>query len=201
MKRLLLILLLLAPVAGFASIEVHQFQTAAQEALYNEMIAELRCLVCQNQNLADSNSELARDLRGKTYELVMAGSSRDEIIEFMVSRYGDFVLYKPPVKQSTLLLWAGPLLFMLLGLGILFAFLRKKSRRRFQAKPGKRPFVTNHSGFAAEGTPLHRIRTKKNRNNRNRRRRCNMRGPGIDRYQKVALLKKSDQVRRLRLTT
>ncbi len=129
MKRLLLILLLLAPVAGFASIEVHQFQTAAQEALYNEMIAELRCLVCQNQNLADSNSELARDLRGKTYELVMAGSSRDEIIEFMVSRYGDFVLYKPPVKQSTLLLWAGPLLFMLLGLGILFAFLRKKSRQ------------------------------------------------------------------------
>ncbi|EIJ33847.1 cytochrome c-type biogenesis protein [Thiothrix nivea] len=129
MKRLLLILLLLAPVAAFASIEVHQFQTPTQEALYNEMIAELRCLVCQNQNLADSNSELARDLRGKTYELVMAGSSRDEIIEFMVSRYGDFVLYKPPVKQSTLLLWTGPLLFMLLGLGILFAFLRKKSRQ------------------------------------------------------------------------
>jgi cytochrome c-type biogenesis protein CcmH len=132
MKYLLLILLLLAPVVAVASIEVHQFQTSEQEELYNDMIAELRCLVCQNQNLADSNSELARDLRGKTYELVMAGSSRNEIIDFMVSRYGDFVLYKPPIKQTTLLLWAGPLLFLLLGMGILFAFLRKKSRQASQ---------------------------------------------------------------------
>lgn len=129
MKRLLLALMLLLPVVSLASIEVHQFQTPQQEALYDEMIAELRCLVCQNQNLADSNSALAQDLRGKTYELVMAGSSRDEIIDFMVTRYGDFVLYKPPVKQSTLLLWLGPLLFFLLGLGILFAFLRRKSRQ------------------------------------------------------------------------
>lgn len=128
MKRLLLILMLLLPLPALASIEVHQFQTPQQEALYDEMIAELRCLVCQNQNLADSNSALAQDLRGKTYELVMAGSSRDQIIDFMVTRYGDFVLYKPPVRQSTLLLWLGPLLFFLLGLGILFAFLRRKSR-------------------------------------------------------------------------
>lgn len=132
MKCLLLALILLFPVVGLASIEVHQFSTPQQEALYTGLIAELRCLVCQNQNLADSNSALAQDLRGKTYEMVTAGSSRDEIIDFMVTRYGDFVLYKPPVKQSTLLLWLGPLLFFLLGLGILFAFLRRKTRQTSQ---------------------------------------------------------------------
>ncbi|MBU0654271.1 MAG: cytochrome c-type biogenesis protein CcmH [Gammaproteobacteria bacterium] len=124
--------MLLLPLPAPASIEVHQFNTPAQEALYTDLIAELRCLVCQNQNLADSNSELAQDLRGKTYEMVMAGSSHTEIIDFMVTRYGDFVLYNPPVRQSTLLLWLGPLLFLLLGLGILFAFLRRKSRQTSQ---------------------------------------------------------------------
>lgn len=129
MRAFLFAVIWLFASGTMASIEVHTFQTPQQEALYNEMIAELRCLVCQNQNLADSNSALAQDLRGKTYELVMAGSSRDAIIDFMVTRYGDFVLYKPPVKQSTLLLWWGPLLFFLVGLGVLFAFLRGKSRQ------------------------------------------------------------------------
>lgn len=132
MKQLLFILMLLLSPSGMASIEVHHFQTPEQEALYDDMIAELRCLVCQNQNLADSNSALAQDLRNKTYEMVMAGASRAEIVDFMVSRYGDFVLYKPPVKSSTLLLWVGPLLFLLLGLGVLFAILRNK---RQQAAP------------------------------------------------------------------
>ncbi|MBO0615324.1 cytochrome c-type biogenesis protein [Thiothrix fructosivorans] len=129
MRAFLFAVIWLFASSSMASIEVHTFQTPQQEALYNEMIAELRCLVCQNQNLADSNSALAQDLRGKTYELVMAGSSRDAIIDFMVTRYGDFVLYKPPVKQSTLLLWLGPLLFFLVGLGVLFAFLRGKTRQ------------------------------------------------------------------------
>lgn len=129
MKHLLPTLLLLLPLASPASIEVHQFQTPEQESLYTDLIAELRCLVCQNQNLADSNSALAQDLRNKTYDMVTSGASREEIVDFMVSRYGDFVLYKPPVKQSTLLLWLGPLLFLLLGLGVLFAILRNKRRQ------------------------------------------------------------------------
>jgi cytochrome c-type biogenesis protein CcmH len=129
MKRLLLLLMLLLPSVGMAGIEVHTFKDPVQEALYTELIAELRCLVCQNQNLADSNAELAQDLRDKTYEMVSSGASRDEIVEFMVSRYGDFVLYKPPLRQSTLLLWLGPLLFLLLGLGILLAILRNKTRQ------------------------------------------------------------------------
>lgn len=129
MKAWLLVWLLALSLPGFASIEAHSFQNPQQEALYSEMIAELRCLVCQNQNLADSNSELAQDLRNKTYEMVMAGSSREEIVDFMVSRYGDFVLYKPPVKSSTWLLWAGPLLFLLLGLGVLFNILRNQRKQ------------------------------------------------------------------------
>lgn len=133
MKAWLFILLLTLVPPGFASIEAHTFQNPQQEALYHEMIAELRCLVCQNQNLADSNSALAQDLRNKTYEMVVAGSSREEIVDFMVSRYGDFVLYKPPVKSSTLLLWAGPLLFLLLGLGVLFAILRNKRKQAVPA--------------------------------------------------------------------
>lgn len=132
LHTLILIMMLWLPLPALASIEVHQFQTPEQEELYNGLITELRCLVCQNQNLADSNAELARDLRDKTYELVMAGSSRSEIIDYMVTRYGDFVLYKPPVKESTLLLWAGPLLFFLIGLGILFAFLRRRTRQTSQ---------------------------------------------------------------------
>lgn len=133
MKAWLLVLLLALTPVSFASIEAHSFQNPQQEKLYSTMIAELRCLVCQNQNLADSNSALAQDLRNKTYEMVMAGSSREEIVDFMVSRYGDFVLYKPPVKSSTLLLWVGPLLFLLLGLGVLFAILRNKRRQTVPA--------------------------------------------------------------------
>lgn len=129
MKHLLLICLLAFPSVGFTGIEVNRFDNPAQEALYNELINELRCLVCQNQNLADSNAELAQDLRSKTYEMVTAGASRQEIVDFMVERYGDFVLYKPPVKFSTIFLWLGPLVFLLLGLGVLFAVLRNKRQQ------------------------------------------------------------------------
>lgn len=128
MRAFLFAVIWLFVSSSMASIEVHTFQTPQQEALYNDLIAELRCLVCQNQNLADSNSALAQDLRGKTYEMVSSGASREQIIAFMVDRYGDFVLYKPPVKSSTLLLWLGPLLFLLLGLGVLFSILRNKRK-------------------------------------------------------------------------
>ena len=88
---------------------------------------ELRCLVCQNQTIADSHAELAVDLRNQVREQLKQGRSREQIVDYMVERYGDFVLYRPPVKVQTLLLWAGPFLLMVGGL---YALLRQLRRRR-----------------------------------------------------------------------
>ena len=87
---------------------------------------ELRCLVCQNQTIADSNAPLAVDLRNQIREQMSAGKSDQDIIDFMVQRYGDFVLYRPPVKATTIALWAGPFLFMILGLVFLVRFVRRR---------------------------------------------------------------------------
>jgi cytochrome c-type biogenesis protein CcmH len=88
--------------------------------------AELRCLVCQNQTLADSNADLAVDLRNSIREQLSAGASERDVVDFMVARYGDFVLYRPPLKASTVLLWVGPFLFVALGTFILVRRLRRK---------------------------------------------------------------------------
>ena len=90
---------------------------------------ELRCLVCQNQTIADSNAELAQDLRREIRGMIRDGKSDREIIDFMVVRYGDFVLYRPPVQGNTLLLWGGPLALMLLGLAVLLRYLRRRAAR------------------------------------------------------------------------
>jgi len=108
-----------------AGIEVRKFANAEQEVLYDQLMYELRCLVCQNENLAASNAELAKDLRNEVYTMITEKNLGEvEIKDFLVQRYGDFVLYKPPVKQSTFLLWAGPFLLLLLGFIILFFVLR-----------------------------------------------------------------------------
>ena len=96
---------------------------------------ELRCLVCQNQTIADSNAELAQDLRREIRGMIKAGKSDKEIIDFMVVRYGDFVLYRPPVKGITLLLWGGPVALMLLGLFVLIRYLRRRLSRMAEDKP------------------------------------------------------------------
>jgi cytochrome c-type biogenesis protein CcmH len=101
----------LAPVQ--ASIEAYQFESAQMEADYNQLINELRCLVCQNQNLAGSDADLARDLRRETYDMLNEGKSQQQVIDFMVERYGDFVLYRPQFKSTTYLLWLGPFLLLL----------------------------------------------------------------------------------------
>jgi len=87
---------------------------------------ELRCLVCQNQTIADSNAPLAVDLRNQIREQMAAGKSERDVIDFMVQRYGDFVLYRPPLKATTILLWAGPFAFLLLGFFFLIRFLRHR---------------------------------------------------------------------------
>ena len=96
---------------------------------------ELRCLVCQNQNIADSNAELAQDLRREIRGMIQAGKSDKEIIDFMVTRYGDFVLYRPPVKGITLLLWGGPIPLLLLGLFALQRYLRQRAWRMADDRP------------------------------------------------------------------
>jgi cytochrome c-type biogenesis protein CcmH len=88
---------------------------------------ELRCLVCQNQTIADSNAPLAVDLRNQIREQLAAGKSESDVMEFMVARYGDFVLYRPPLKASTVLLWAGPFVFLLLGVFLLYRRVTRRS--------------------------------------------------------------------------
>jgi len=99
---------------------LYPLPSAKQEAQFNHLLSDLRCLVCQNQNLADSNAGLANDLREEVYALVKDGQSDEKIIKFLTERYGDFILFNPPVKNITLLLWFGPLLFLILGLLVYF---------------------------------------------------------------------------------
>ena len=103
-------------------------QDEAAEKRLNAISSELRCLVCQNESLAGSNAELAQDLRREISTMIQDGRSDGEIMDFMVSRYGDFVRYRPPLKGTTLLLWFGPALLFAGGLGGLFLFLRSRSR-------------------------------------------------------------------------
>ena len=109
-----------------ATLESFQFQTELQEQQFKDLIAELRCLVCQNQSLLDSDAELAHDLRAEVYGMLQAGQSDDEIVDFLVKRYGDFVLYKPPVKPSTYFLWFGPFVLLAVALFLLLRALRRQ---------------------------------------------------------------------------
>ena len=126
MKKLILLIALFSSTVVLAGVEVHTFENPDQEKQYNRLIAELRCLVCQNQNLADSNAELAQDLRQEVYEMIQSGATDQEIVSFMVARYGDFVLYRPPFKATTAFLWIGPFIILIAGLVILLVVIRKR---------------------------------------------------------------------------
>ncbi len=114
---------LLCAEAPAADIPV-TFSDPVQAERYERLLEELRCLVCQNQSLADSNADLAQDLRNEVYRMVTAGQDEHTIRAFLVSRYGDFVLYKPPVNNTTGILWFGPLLL----LGVIFFIWRRVTR-------------------------------------------------------------------------
>ena len=100
----------------------------ALEARMTAIASELRCLVCQNQTIADSHADLAVDLRRQVREMLQAGQTDQQITDYMTARYGDFVLYRPPFKAMTALLWFGPAAMVLIGLGTLFVVLRRRSR-------------------------------------------------------------------------
>lgn len=102
------------------------FTDAEREARYQKLTVELRCLVCQNQNLADSDAPLAQDLRREIYNMMQAGRTDDEIKQFLIDRYGDFVLYKPPVKGNTLVLWLMPAVLLLGGALVVLIAVRKR---------------------------------------------------------------------------
>jgi cytochrome c-type biogenesis protein CcmH len=108
-----------------AGVEVRQFDTPQQEQRYQRLITDLRCLVCQNQNLADSNSQLAHDLRDRVQNMIKEGKSDQQVIDYMVARYGKFVLYKPPLDAVTAILWFGPLLLLLVLIAYLLGYIKK----------------------------------------------------------------------------
>lgn len=128
MKHLLVALMLLLSCAGWAKEAAPLADDPAVEHRLVAISDEMRCLVCQNESLSGSRAELAQDLRRELRTLIRAGRSDDEIKEFMVSRYGDFVLYRPPVKPSTWVLWAGPFLLMVVGVAVLLVYLRRRER-------------------------------------------------------------------------
>lgn len=139
---LLLCCLLFASGALHASgtLESFKFATSAEELRFKHLIAELRCLVCQNQSLADSDAELAHDLRVEVYEMLQAGNTNEQIAEFLVERYGDFVLYNPPVKPSTWLIWFGPFVVLIIAMWLLFRALgrqRTATRQEISAEQRK----------------------------------------------------------------
>lgn len=125
--RSLLIILLILPMTLFADIDAYQFDDAGKEALYKKLTKELRCTVCQNQDIADSNAELAADLRRKTYKMVQEGKSEEYVLDYMSQRYGDFVLYRPRLQTNTILLWVGPFVILLVGIVVLLRLIRRRS--------------------------------------------------------------------------
>ena len=110
-----------------APVETFTFDSPETEKVFHKLSEELRCLVCQNQNIAESNADLAKDLRLEIYTMLQEGKTEDEIVEFMVQRYGDYVLYRPPFKPMTWLLWFGPILIFALGLVFAVRFVKSLS--------------------------------------------------------------------------
>ena len=119
--------LLLSPLAGAVD-SGQRFEDAADQARYERVIRDLRCLVCRSESIADSNATLAADLRREVETLIREGRSDAEIYAFMTERYGDFILLKPPVAPRTWLLWAGPALFLAGGLAIVLVVIRRRAR-------------------------------------------------------------------------
>ncbi|MBV7317607.1 heme lyase NrfEFG subunit NrfF [Shewanella sp. NIFS-20-20] len=123
------LLMLVSLVAQATPIDTYEFNNPSNQQRALTLANELRCPQCQNQNLVDSNSPVARDLRLEVYKMVDEGKSDDQIIEFMTTRYGEFVLYKPRMEAKTYALWLGPVLLLLVGLFIAYSFIRRQRIR------------------------------------------------------------------------
>lgn len=128
MRLVLLLAAILLTSQALAVDTGRAFEDPVQQARYEHLIRDLRCLVCQNQSIADSNAMLASDLRREVRDMMIAGQSDDQIREFMTTRYGDFVLYRPPFRPRTWLLWSAPVLLLLGGIGIAAMVVARRAR-------------------------------------------------------------------------
>ena len=127
--RWLLVIILLIPCLAAAEEARPLADNPQAEARLKQLAVDLRCLVCQNQTLADSNAPLAEDLRQEVREMIAKDMSDKDIIDFLVARYGDFVLYRPPLKATTTLLWLGPFLLLIAGATTLVLALRRRQKK------------------------------------------------------------------------
>ncbi|ALX96048.1 cytochrome C [Serratia fonticola] len=127
MRLITLLVAALLSWSAAAAIDTYKFNSVEQEQQYRELTEQLRCPKCQNNSIADSNAIIAADMRTKVYELMMQGQDKQQVIDYMVARYGNFVTYEPPVTPATLILWVGPLLFVLIGGAVVI--LRSRQRR------------------------------------------------------------------------
>ena len=130
-KTWLFLTALLFSSVAFSAIDALNFTSPQQESDYHQLTQSLRCPQCQNNNIADSNATIAVDMRGKVFELLQEGKSKNDVVDYMVARYGNFVTYDPPMTASTLVLWIAPLLLVLLGAVFL---LRRKPKAQSAVK-------------------------------------------------------------------
>ena len=142
LRRALLALCLVLPLFAAAKEAAPASDDPVLEARVMRIAAELRCLVCQNQTIADSHADLAVDLRNQVRDMVRRGQSQEQIIDYMTARYGDFVLYRPPVKSTTALLWFGPAVLLVGAVVVFVLLLRRRARLgadRFEPDPEDNP--------------------------------------------------------------
>ncbi|HHF6556251.1 TPA: cytochrome c-type biogenesis protein [Haemophilus influenzae] len=130
-KTWLFLTALLFNSVAFSAIDALNFSSPQQESDYHQLTQSLRCPQCQNNNIADSNATIAVDMRGKVFELLQEDKSKNDVVDYMVERYGNFVTYDPPMTASTLVLWIAPLLLVLLGVVFL---LRRKPKAQSAVK-------------------------------------------------------------------
>jgi len=132
-KSILIGCLLSVSLCLQAAIETYQFDSPEQEARFRQLGYELRCPKCQNQAIGDSDAEISRDLRAEVYRMLKDGATDDEIKEFMVARYGRYVLYNPPLDKHTLILWFGPVVLLILG-GVFVGLRIRQSKKALEAR-------------------------------------------------------------------
>jgi cytochrome c-type biogenesis protein CcmH len=120
-----LLLGMMLSISAFAAIDTYQFSSPAQEQEYRDITAQLRCPKCQNTNIAASDSIIAADMRTKVFQLLQQGQNKQQIVDYMVARYGNFVTYEPPVTPSTFILWLGPVLVVIIGAAMIFMRSRR----------------------------------------------------------------------------
>ncbi len=124
---------LLAATQAWAVIETYEFESEQARAQYNQLTAELRCPKCQNQNIADSNAPIAQDLRREVHRLITQGATNDQVVDYMVERYGEFVIYRPRFDASTFVLWFGPLILGVIGVLVILVMVRASKKHKQEA--------------------------------------------------------------------